>query len=86
MSLEDAVEDAEMTLSELAVGESGQVTGFVRENRAFRSKLLAMGLTPGTAFEVVRLAPLGDPVEIRVRGFLLSLRRDEARTVKVERS
>jgi len=75
-----------MTLSELTVGESGQVTGFARENRAFRSKLLAMGLLPGTAFEVVRLAPLGDPVEIRVRGFLLSLRRDEARTVKVERS
>jgi ferrous iron transport protein A len=46
--------------------------------------LLAMGLTPGTEFTVTRHAPLGDPVEILVRGFKLSLRKDEASTVFVE--
>lgn len=44
-----------------------------------------MGLTPGTPVFVVRFAPLGDPMEIRVRGFALSLRRDEARIVLVDR-
>jgi ferrous iron transport protein A len=43
-----------------------------------------MGLTPGTEFTVIRVAPLGDPVEIRVRGFHLSLRKQEADTLIVE--
>jgi ferrous iron transport protein A len=42
-----------------------------------------MGLIKGTEFQIARVAPLGDPVEIRVRGFALSLRRDEARTLLV---
>ncbi|MBL4798599.1 MAG: ferrous iron transport protein A [Oleispira sp.] len=41
-------------------------------------RLMMMGLTPGTSFMVVRVAPLGDPIEIKVRGFNLSLRREEA--------
>lgn len=41
-------------------------------------RLMMMGLTPGTSFTVVRVAPLGDPIEIKVRGFNLSLRREEA--------
>jgi ferrous iron transport protein A len=44
-----------------------------------------MGLTPGADFRVIRTAPMGDPVEIQVRGFRLSLRRDEASTLCVER-
>ena len=43
-----------------------------------------MGLTPGTEFTVTRVAPLGDPVEILVRGFKLSLRKDEAAALVVE--
>jgi len=39
---------------------------------------------PGTRVEVLRVAPLGDPIEVRVRGFALSIRRDEARGVEVE--
>lgn len=42
------------------------------------------GLTPGTEFTVTRYAPLGDPIEILVRGFKLSLRKDEAKTLFVE--
>jgi ferrous iron transport protein A len=44
-----------------------------------------MGLTPGTEFTVIRFAPLGDPVEIQVRGFALSLRKDEATALLVEK-
>ncbi len=47
-------------------------------------RLLEMGLLPGTEVEMVRLAPLGDPLEIRVRGYLLSLRREEASAIEVE--
>jgi ferrous iron transport protein A len=75
-----------MTLGQLAVGEVGKVVGFDKSSRAYRQKLLAMGLTPGTEFTVVRYAPLGDPVEIRVRGFALRLRKAEANALLVERS
>jgi Fe2+ transport system protein FeoA len=75
-----------ITLRQLAAGEAGQVVGFDKGSRVYRQKLLAMGLTPGTEFTVVRYAPLGDPVEIRVRGFALSLRKAEADALLVERS
>ncbi len=74
-----------MRLRDLAVGETGHVTGIQKGNTAYRRRLLAMGLTPGTAFTITRTAPLGDPVELRVRGFSLSLRKDEADIVQVER-
>lgn len=74
-----------MKLSELAVGESAVVTGYDGAGQAYRNRLLAMGLTPGTVLTVNRLAPLGDPVEILVRGFSLSLRKHEADSVEIER-
>jgi ferrous iron transport protein A len=74
-----------ITLRELTVGEKGTVVGFDKGNRAYRQKLLAMGLTPGTEFTVTRYAPLGDPVEIQVRGFALSLRKNEADALLVEK-
>lgn len=53
--------------------------GFKPEaNKAYRKKLLAFGLTPGIQIEVIRVAPMGDPVEVKVRGFSLSLRKEEA--------
>lgn len=73
-----------MNLRDMAVGDSGIVAGFAEGGRAYRKKLLSMGLTPGTEFSITRVAPMGDPVEIRVRGFKLSLRRGEAETVQVE--
>lgn len=74
-----------MKLSELAVGETAVVTGYTIEGQGYRKRLLAMGLTPGTVLTVHRLAPLGDPVEISVRGFSLSLRRHEADALDIER-
>lgn len=75
-----------MKLSELAVGETAVVTGYTTiEGQGYRKRLLAMGLTPGTVLTVHRLAPLGDPVEISLRGFSLSLRRHEADALDIER-
>ncbi|MDZ7752794.1 MAG: FeoA family protein [Gammaproteobacteria bacterium] len=74
-----------MTLDDMSVGESGRVAGFAEGTRAYRKKLLAMGLTPGTPFRITRIAPMGDPVELQVRGFKLSLRRAEATALRVER-
>ncbi|MBL8660673.1 MAG: ferrous iron transport protein A [Rhodospirillales bacterium] len=74
-----------MKLSDLRVGDAATVTGFAAGSHGYRARLMAMGLTPGTRFRLKRLAPLGDPVEIEVRGFSLSLRRAEADVIEVKR-
>ena len=73
------------SLKEMAVGDTGRVVGFNKGGKAYRKKLLSMGLTPGVEFSVTRYAPMGDPVEIQVRGFNLSLRKEEAEAVLIER-
>lgn len=73
------------TISELKVGDRAKVAGFTDTGRGYRRKLLTMGLTPGAEIAIVRVAPLGDPVEIRVRGFSLSLRKEEAAALNVEK-
>ena len=75
-----------MNIRDMQVGDAGRVAGFEEGSRSYRKKLLAMGLTPGTTFSVTRVAPMGDPVEITVRGFKLSLRKDEAAAVQVEKA
>jgi len=72
-------------LKMLAVGDYGKIVGFDKSGKAYRKKLLAMGLTPGTEFKVTRFAPLGDPVEIKIRGFSLSLRKNEATVLLIEK-
>ncbi|MBV8882803.1 MAG: ferrous iron transport protein A [Chroococcidiopsidaceae cyanobacterium CP_BM_RX_35] len=67
-----------LRLRDLAVGSTACVAGYEATARSYKRKLLAMGLTPGTEFTVTRHAPLGDPIEVKVRGFCLSLRKDEA--------
>ena len=59
-----------LTLGDLNVGESGRVAGYAGGGN-YRRQLLAMGLTPGTGLKIVRRAPLGDPVELEIRGFSL---------------
>lgn len=75
-----------MNLKQLSVGDTGRVVGFGEGSKAYRRKLLSLGLTPGTELTVTRYAPMGDPVEIRVRGFSLSLRKDEAASLLVEKN
>lgn len=74
-----------MNLSELQIGETGRITSIGPGEKYYRQKLLSMGLVPGTEFKITRVAPLGDPIELAVRGFSLSLRRDEASILQVER-
>ncbi len=74
-----------LKLSDLKPGDQGRVTGIGKGALDYRQRLMSMGLTPGVTFEITRVAPLGDPVEIRVRGFAMSLRRDEAALLKVEK-
>lgn len=74
----------QLRLGDLAPGARGRVVGYAGDNRTYRRQLLAMGLIPGAEFTVVRRAPLGDPVEIQVLGFLLSLRAHEAAGLQVE--
>ena len=73
-------------LGQLAVGEKAVISGFAKGQKEYRAKLLAMGLTKGIEIELTRVAPLGDPLEISIRGFSLSLRKAEAVVVLVERS
>jgi ferrous iron transport protein A len=73
-------------LGQLSVGDKAKVTGFVDGRKQYRAKLLAMGLTKGIELQLTRVAPLGDPLEISVRGFSLSLRKVEASAVLVEKS
>ena len=73
------------TLADLPVGGRGRVAGVDGET-GIAQRLLEMGLTAGTDVEVVRFAPLGDPMEVRLWGYLLSLRRADARRVRLESS
>lgn len=70
-------------LSTLAVGARAVLREFPKQGVAFL-RLREMGMLPGTALTLVRTAPLGDPIEIKVRGYSLSLRKSEADHVMVE--
>lgn len=72
-----------LRLSKLPAGTRGRILN-VRGCGPVRKRLLEMGMTPGTDFEVIRHAPLGDPVEVRLRGYCLSLRKGEAEEIEVE--
>ena len=72
-----------MTLAEMPIGGKGRVREITLPAESHR-RLMEMGLTRGAAFEVVRYAPMGDPIEIRVRGYHLSLRKSEAALITVE--
>ncbi len=71
-----------MTLDALAVGATARVER-VRGGRAVAKRLQEMGLTTGVVVKLIRIAPLGDPLEIELRGYRLSLRKDEAAAIEV---
>ena len=72
-----------MTLKELETGKSGTILSVGGEN-ALRCRLLDMGLTPHTKVTKIKVAPLGDPMQIRVRGYELTLRNDDAMQIELE--
>ncbi len=65
-------------LKDLEIGEEAEIIGYAPCDPTYRNKLLSLGLTKRTRIRLIQKAPLGDPVEIEVRGFRLSLRKDEA--------
>ena len=72
-----------MTLDLLPLDQEAVITA-VGGQGALRYRLLDMGLIPKTAVRVEKIAPLGDPIELRVRGYALSLRKEDARNIQVE--
>ena len=71
------------TLNLLQIGESGTILKVTGEGRV-RRRLFDMGLTPGAEVYLRKVAPMGDPIEITIRGYELSLRKDEAQWVVLE--
>ncbi|MFT3785950.1 MAG: FeoA family protein [Tepidisphaeraceae bacterium] len=71
------------TLNRLGIGQCGTVVS-VAGQADLRRRLLEMGLCGGTRVEVVRRSPFGDPIELRLRGYCLSLRDEQAKHVTVE--
>ena len=72
-----------MTLRDLGVGRSGRVLS-VGGEKILRHRLLEMGITPRTAITVKKIAPMGDPIELLLRGYVLTLRLDDAEKIVVE--
>lgn len=72
-------------LSELKPKERGTIVK-VGGGGPVRRRILDMGVVPGTEVEVVKVAPLGDPVDLLIRGYHLSLRKEEAREILVEKA
>ncbi len=71
-----------MTLDALAIGTTARVER-IRGGRAIAQRLQEMGMTTGVVVKLIRIAPLGDPLEIELRGYRLSLRKDEAAAIEV---
>ena len=72
-----------MTLSELRPGDKAKVVS-IGSTGAMRQRILDMGVTVGVQVQLIKIAPLGDPVEITVRGYQLSLRKSEAALIQVQ--
>lgn len=72
-----------MTLSAMKPGQSGKITQVGGEG-ALRLRLLDMGVIPGTKVKLAKAAPLGDPIEIMLRGYSLTLRLEDAQLIRVE--
>jgi ferrous iron transport protein A len=70
------------TLNELKVGETSKVVRLNGEG-AVKRRIMDMGLTKGTEVTVRKVAPLGDPIELTVRGYELSIRKSEAATIEI---
>ncbi|MDY0290508.1 MAG: ferrous iron transport protein A [Sphaerochaeta sp.] len=73
-----------MTLGELRPGEKAKVVS-IGTTGAMRQRILDMGVTPNVEVQLIKVAPLGDPVEITVRGYQLSLRKSEAALIQVQK-
>lgn len=72
-----------MTLRDLKIGQSGIILKN-RTSGALKQRFMDMGITKGTLVKVVKIAPLGDPIEIEIRGYNLSIRKNDAKEIEIE--
>jgi len=72
-----------MTLKDLQIGKSG-IVETVGGEKVLRRRLLEMGITPGTSITVKKAAPMGDPIELLLRGYVLSLRLQDAERITIK--
>lgn len=72
-----------MTLRELKPGQQGSVTS-IGTTGPMKRRIMDMGVTPGVVVKVIKVAPLGDPIEINIRGYELSLRKEEAAQIEIK--
>ena len=75
----------EIPLSNLNIGERARIVS-IEGSGAARRRMMDMGLVPGSTIETIRKAPMGDPIEFKIRGYMISLRKDEADRIIVRRS
>lgn len=73
-----------MTITEMNVGKKAKIIGYNTAPAGYRAKLLALGLTNGAIVELIGIAPMGDPLRLKVRGFELSLRKSEASVLQLQ--
>ncbi len=76
---------AEPKFSELKKGDKVEIVGYNEGDARYKSKLLSMGLVRGVTLEVMQIAPLGDPIEVSVLNYRLSLRREEGNVLNLKR-
>lgn len=74
-----------ISLTELQAGEKAKILGFKPGSSSYQFRLLSLGLTPNTEFTLVRVAPLGDPVQLKIHNFSLCLRKQDAAVLDLER-
>jgi len=77
---------SEVNLNSLQPGESGIVERITTTDPKLKMRLLELGLLKGTTIELIRYAPLGDPIEIKIRGYRLSIRKIEAESVVISKN
>lgn len=73
-----------MKITEMKIGSKAKIIGYHSAPAGYRAKLLALGLTRGAMVELLGVAPMGDPLRFKVRGFELSLRKSEASVLDLQ--
>ena len=71
-------------LDKLQVGDSARVTQIVCDNSALKRRIMDMGITKGVIITVIKKAPLGDPIQIELRGYMLSIRKEDLKNIQGE--
>lgn len=74
-----------MRLEDFTIGDKAKIVGYAPCQNMCRSKLLRMGLTPGTELKITGIAPLGDPIKLISRGIVICLRKNEAKILLLEK-